>query len=756
MSDDAASQRFLTEIPPAYWPGIFPMRPGDSKKPGVGWKRWTEGGYERAAAGAFDFEERDRYCRAKIDEGIALAMTMPYGDQFVVIDCDTPQAVIWLEPLLPDGTPVQKRHEGSLHAYLRYDSERFPLKNWTGINLSGSRVLDLRIGGKGYVVIPPSTHDDGRPYQWIEQLPADPADIPELPEEIAVILMGAAEATKGAREFGAQHNVAQSGFDRCRSYIGRLCRYETNRERVEEKAREFATTVYGDRPERLQEHLEGDHVRLVEHMWNEWGGAQPLREMNNDEAVVELFMASVEGERWAYVDETKEYMHYERGVWRRSSIGKLRDAFARFADDLFEDANRETADPDRRERLATLAMKLKNNRPVTQAVSRYRDRIETRAEDWEINPWLIPFNDGSVFDAELDEVRELEPQDMVTRTFGVQLDIEPVDTDLVPFLEATFPDPENRAYIQRCLGLSLLGRVFEEHVFLFMFGKGSTGKSTFLTMAREMFGDFGSEVDFLTFCDNPHGNAANATPNVAGLRGIRFACCTETPDGVRIGSKMKTLTGDKRVPVRDLYQSQSSMRVDFTPWVAGNVRPSADALDSGVERRLKILPANQVVPDERQDKLLPARLGRPGALRALFDWAIEGLDMVIQDGGELGQAPEAVRVAKEEYQRENDPLAAWMMDCCDRVEGAFLPHTELIQSLDAWGSDEFGEEWHSMRRGKGVLNQRRLKAHLEAQGITKSRRGPQKARVWGYGGLRLKGGGATKYDASGEIAHLPR
>lgn len=735
MSDNAAN---LTEIPKAWWPGIIKLR--HDKLPAL--KKWNENAISDYADPNFDAEIREFNVDTWIAAGHPVGLVVPEG--FMVIDCDSEEAVAWLESVAPEGTPIVKRHSASAHFFFRYDDEQYPFKAWTqlcvGVALEGAgKIIDLRIGGRSQTVIPPSMHDDGRRYQWIEQLPRDREFVPMLPDDVAAELWDA----RPKKEMSVAHvDVSeQPGYDRIRSYIGRLCRYESTIEAVDAKAAVFAIEVYGDRPERLKEHRERDHGRLVSHMWDQWGGSAPLAEMDNDRAIIELFQASDHASRWVYLYELKKLFRCERGVWVARDDSVLRRELCDFSASLWDDANRETANPDRRERLAALSLKLRQQPRVVRVAKMLMDLLSISSDEFELNPWLIPFpagvgdRSGVVLDLEAGEVRELVPADHAMHTMGVPHGVEPDWSAVTPFLEATFPDEELRTFVQRAAGLSMLGRVFEEHVFFFLYGRGQTGKSTFLNMLRAAFGDLARFSDFRTFCDNAHGNASNATPDISMLRGSRLVTCSEIPDKALLGAKMKTLTGEERIVARGLYQDAAAMPIHFTAWVAGNVRPEADALDSGVERRLKIIPVNRQVTEV--DTRLGAKLSTPGSLAAIVEWAGEGLEQVLAAGGTLGADPVVVKEASQDYWQEMNPLDAWEAANAVADPAGFVSVAELTSSLDEWGHEEFGDGWISMRRGGGKLTDKKIGALFEAKGYARERLTVDGKSTRGYKGLRL-------------------
>ena len=66
-------------------------------------------------------------------------------------------------------------------------------------------------------------------------------------------------------------------------------------------------------------------------------------------------------------------------------------------------------------------------------------------------------------------------------------------------------------------------------------------------------------------------------PEIARLRGIRFALASETEKGQRwSANKIKTLTGGDTVASRGLYQDMIEFKSKATIWVACNHKPEVD------------------------------------------------------------------------------------------------------------------------------------------------------------------------------------
>lgn len=116
--------------------------------------------------------------------GALIGLAIPPG--VVVLDFDKPGALAVVEAInegpLPDTLTARTgRAEGGTHYYYRH---HIPDLSQTGVRrVDGTLVrgVDVRVGGKGYLIAPPSPHPvTGTRYQWTHVRP-----LAELPERLA-------------------------------------------------------------------------------------------------------------------------------------------------------------------------------------------------------------------------------------------------------------------------------------------------------------------------------------------------------------------------------------------------------------------------------------------------------------------------------------------------------------------------------------------------------------------------------------------
>ena len=636
-------------------------------------------------------------------------------------------------------------------------------------------IIDLRVGGRSQAVVAPSQHLSGEHYAWQEKLPETPADLPELPAAIVSALEsmlglnqprsgggpGSADprvgvlAADGTWSPPAGGDASRAGHDRLRGYVNRLCRYASGQDparaiaQIRERAVGFAEDLYAGRPDaaaRLAAMLGtgGELDRLILSGWERFGARAPLLEDRTDQGYVDTLVAT-HGDVWRYAVERGAWLEWtpSEGRWTQTWEELLLRVVGGLHAVLLEDALREV-DGERRERLLLMSRQLRNSGKVRSIVGRLRAECAIADAELDRDPWLLACPGGMVRGEWVPAVvldlasvgrsegaggaggvttREPRPGDYITRTMGAPWVPDARAPEWHRFLLDVAPDAALRAWLARACGLSCVGEVLE-HLFLFLFGPGGTGKSTFLGAVFAAFGSYAVRCDFRTFAEDPRRSGSTASPDVARLRGARLAVCSEIPDRTHLGARMKDLTGGDRVVARHLYGREIEWTPSHTVWIAGNAEPSAEFADTGVWRRMRQIPFDRVhsEADGTMDPTLPLRLCAPEELAGIVRWVVDGWVAYRQAGG-LGTCP-AVARATAEFRERLDPLAEWLEECCE------LRADASCGSGDAWASFQ---AWTSRRAGAGgaharvAVSQRKFAFLLREHGVetekgTKGRR----------------------------------
>lgn len=227
------------------------------------------------------------------------------------------------------------------------------------------------------------------------------------------------------------------------------------------------------------------------------------------------------------------------------------------------------------------------------------------------------------------------------------------------FLDDIFAgDKDLIRYIQKAVGYSLTGSTAEQCAF-FLYGTGRNGKSTFIDVIRDVFGDYAANIQPETIMvKSSQSNAINS--DIARLKGARLVTSVEPNEGVRLNEGLlKQLTGDDTVTARKLYSEEFEFKPEFKLWMATNHKPIIRGTDTGIWRRIHMIPFDVQIPEDKVDKSLTHKL--KAEMTGIFKWCIDGCLMWQREGLQM---PAAVLKSVREYRREMDVISAFIEDKC--------------------------------------------------------------------------------------------
>jgi putative DNA primase/helicase len=236
---------------------------------------------------------------------------------------------------------------------------------------------------------------------------------------------------------------------------------------------------------------------------------------------------------------------------------------------------------------------------------------------------------------------------------------------------------ELQNFLQRFIGYCCTGLTVE-HVFIFAYGTGANGKSTFINTIAKIFGDYATVADMSTFIASR--NERHPT-DLAKLVGARLVVAQETQKGRRWDeTKIKALTGGDKIAARFMRQDFFDYVPTFKLFICGNHKPRLNSVDEAIQRRLLLVPFTMQIPLPQRDPELMQKL--EAEWPAILRWCIDGC----LEWRRVGLKPPAlVRDATDAYFADQDTLQQWLDDCTEGGgEYAFSRTTELFASWKAW------------------------------------------------------------------------
>ena len=248
------------------------------------------------------------------------------------------------------------------------------------------------------------------------------------------------------------------------------------------------------------------------------------------------------------------------------------------------------------------------------------------------------------------------------------------------FLDDIFQgDKDLIRYIQKAVGYSLTGSTAEQCAF-FLYGTGRNGKSTFIDVIRDVFGDYATNIQPETIMvRNSQSSAINS--DIARLKGARLVTSVEPNEGVRINEGLlKQLTGDDIVTARKLYSEEFEFKPEFKLWMATNHKPIIRGTDTGIWRRIHMIPFTVQIPEDKVDKNLKYKL--KAEMTAIFKWCVDGCLLWQKEGLKM---PMAVLDSVKEYRREMDVISAFVDDMC--VEEGSVQSSIIYSAYSKWADE---------------------------------------------------------------------
>jgi putative DNA primase/helicase len=399
------------------------------------------------------------------------------------------------------------------------------------------------------------------------------------------------------------------------------------------------------------------HVRS--HRDPEREAARKLTDLGNAERLA----TRIEGKA-LFVHEAKGWYVYTGKRWEPDTTGEV----YRHASDTARAIYAEAEDaPTRADRKATakwaVTSESKTRLDAMVAMAARIKGMTVSAAVFDTDPNLLACNNGTI-DLRTGELRPSRPEDYVTKLAPVNWQGPDAPTPRWhKFLEEILPDAELRDFIQVAAGYGASG-LSNARAFFICHGSGRNGKSTFLETIRDVIGDYGHTAKPETFLVAKRDGGAAST-DVASLKGARLVVTSETKRGAKIdASLIKSLTGDDTVNARHIFERPVEFAPSWSVFLATNHRPEMPGDDMALWERVKLIPFEVRIPDDKKDTTLKDKLmaEAPGILA----WMVEGARSYIDHGL---TDPEAIVEATAEYQTESDPVGDFISRCLELRPG---------------------------------------------------------------------------------------
>jgi len=343
-----------------------------------------------------------------------------------------------------------------------------------------------------------------------------------------------------------------------------------------------------------------------------------------------------------------------------------------------------------------------------------RPYLAKRLNELDSDPFLAACENGTILLRNLVEQKASERKDLITRRLGVPFVEGTPCPRWTTFLERVMPDPELRAFLQRCAGYWLTGSTREECIFIF-YGTGLNGKSTFVNVVRRVMGGYAMHTPVATFLAKREGGSGSEhSADVARLVNIRLLTVSEPPQSGRLDeSRIKDVTSKDPITARHLREAFFEFLSKFKVVLSTNHYPVIRGTDFGIWRRIRMVPWTVTIPEDEVDRELEAKLvtEAPGVLQ----WMLDGVEEWLR----IGLAPpEKARNAVEEYRAAQDPVGEFLAAKCEITGDYPSPSTGRPYEVTAKAMRDAYKAWCE-EEGLDPIKGNVFGARLLTKGITK-------------------------------------
>ena len=278
-------------------------------------------------------------------------------------------------------------------------------------------------------------------------------------------------------------------------------------------------------------------------------------------------------------------------------------------------------------------------------------------DGWDEKPNLLALPLGQVLDLDTGDMRPVERGDQLLRKAKVLPDEH--CEDWLKLLDELFGGDQSLVKYAQAIAVDCAVGEQGANIIALMHGPPGTGKSTVWNSVAHVLGGCATSIQ------SEHllaGNGATHLAWLADLEGARMALTSEVPPGsMWNGPLVSQLTGGDPVKANLMRQNHRAFLPKLRLVVLCNDLPKIPTAESGLNRRMRVLPMKRVVDT----------FEAPGDTNIISFFKGEGAGQVLRwiaDGARelAGKAPEdrypdceAVREATASYVKSSNDLKAW-------------------------------------------------------------------------------------------------
>lgn len=325
-------------------------------------------------------------------------------------------------------------------------------------------------------------------------------------------------------------------------------------------------------------------------------------------------------------------------------------------------------------------MKYRNYKNIVNTQNAAKPMLAIDVGELDKNPFLLNTPAGTIdMNGGIASLRKHNPEDLITKITSLSPDKKGLDIWLDALDTFFCGDKELIEYVQMTVGLSAIGKVYQEHMII-AYGDGANGKSTFWNTIFRVLGHYAGKISAEALTIN---SKRNFKPEMAELKGRRLIIASEMEEGMRLNTAtVKQLCSTDEIQAEKKYKDPFSFTPSHTLVLYTNHLPRVGANDEGIWRRLVVIPFNAKITGHSDIKNYADYLYEKAG-KAILTWIIEGAYKVIKANFKT-PLPKVVKNAVERYHEDNDWMGQFIDECCDVGETNLEKSGELYQAYRAY------------------------------------------------------------------------
>jgi len=282
-------------------------------------------------------------------------------------------------------------------------------------------------------------------------------------------------------------------------------------------------------------------------------------------------------------------------------------------------------------------------------------------------------------------------------------------------------------YLQKYFGYCLTSNISDQS-FIFLYGVGCNGKSTFLNTLKYIFGDYATNANFTSFTRDRNNN--NASSDLARLDKKRIVLTDESisNDGRRSTQKaridarvLKTITGGDTLIVRRLYKEEENIEPGCKIILYGNNQLEFNDLSYGMQRRVRQIPFLHQFTNPRKMEDVLAEFHSEAS--GILNWLLAGYKKYLAEGLEI---PQIIADSTEELFLSQSDVLQFIKDTCERNDNSSIEGKELFNAYINYCDENTIEK----------IGRKRFYSDIESFGFLKRKN--MNSKLQHFVGLQLK------------------